>query len=125
MTLNGIDLKGLIISDNLAFTGVRTETTKTLAGGLVVWEQPEYSGQAVTLVGGDNWGCLQLSVLKQLASLAKVVGGRYLLETGSESLMVRFMTESPPVIDAKPIVSVPNPSDTDWFQNIIIKLMVE
>lgn len=125
MTLNGIDLKGLVISDNLTFTGVRTETAKTLAGGMVVWEQQEYAGQTITLVGGDNWGCHQLSTLKQLYALAKVVGGRYVLDTGVELLSVRFMNESQPVIEAKPIVSVPNPSDTDWFQNIVIKLMAE
>ncbi len=125
MTLNGIDLQGLVISDNLSFTGVRTETAKTLAGGSVVWEQREYAGQSITLVGGDTWGCLQYSTLKQIYSLAKVVGGRYILDTGTEFLTVRFMNEAPPVIDGKPIVSVPNPSDTDWFQNITIKLMVE
>lgn len=123
MTLNGIDLMGLVISDNLAFSGVRTDVAKTLAGGMVVWEQKDFFGELITIVGGDSWGCLQYGTLKQIKQLSEVVGGRYILDTGVEQRLVRFLTESQPVVDAKPIVSVPNPQDTDWFQNIMIKLM--
>jgi len=123
MTLNGIDLGGLVISDAIAWSGVRTDVAKTLAGGMVIWEQREYIGEEITLVGGDTWGCLQLSTLKSLLELSKIVGGRYTLNTGVETIMVRFMTEAPPVIEGKPLVAIPNQASTDWYQNITIKLM--
>lgn len=122
MTLDDIDLGGLVISDALNFTGVKSETAKTLSGGLVIWEQAEYN-KVITLIGGDNWGCLQYSVLSEIINLAKIPNGRYNLNTGNEIIEVRFMNESPPAIDGKPIVNVPKPSATDWYQNITIKLM--
>lgn len=125
MKLNGIELLGLVIDNNLQFSGVRADVTKTLEGGMVIWEQKEFTGETITLVGGDRWGCLQYEVLKQIFELSKVVGGRYILETEVNDLLVRFRHESPPVIDASPIVSVPNPSNTDWYNNIVIKLMVD
>jgi hypothetical protein len=123
MILNGIELPGLVISDDMSPFGVLATTAPTLAGGMVIWEQRQTAGRQINLVGGADFGWLARSVLKSLKAMAAIPGASYSLQTSVGNYTVRFRNEEPPAIAASPIVERPNPEDADWYNNVQIKLM--
>jgi hypothetical protein len=123
ITLHATELPGLVVADDCSHTGIRSTVAKTLNGGLVIWERPELAGREIDLVGGDDFGWLARSALKTLQGLASIAGATYILVTPEESITVRFRNETPPAIEATPIVSRPNQADTDYYKNVKIKLM--
>lgn len=123
ISIESINLPGLVLADDVAHTAVRSDVAKTLAGGLVIWETTEPSGRVITLAGGDDYGWLERSTLQSLQALASVPGATYSLTTPSETITVRFRNENPPAVEATPIVERPNPAAGDWYNKISIKLM--
>lgn len=123
ISIESINLPGLVLADDVSHTGIRSDVAKTLAGGLVIWETQEPSGRVIDLVGGDDYGWLERSVLQSLQALASVPGATYTLTTLAEVITVRFRNENPPAIEATPIIERPNPAAGDWYNKISIKLM--
>lgn len=123
MILNGIELPGLVIADDMTPFGVLATTAPTLAGGMVIWEQRQTAGKQINLVGGADFGWLTRGTLKTLRDMAALPGASYALQTAHGNYTVRFRNEEPPAIAASPIVERPNPADTDWYNNVQIKLM--
>lgn len=125
MLLANIALPGLVIESDIAPVGVRAETTKTLSGRLVIWESAEHGGRNIDLVGGSDYGWLMRTDLVALQALAAIPRATYtlVLADGAGDLSVRFRNEDAPAIEATPIIPRPNPADTDWYNNIRIKLM--
>ena len=123
ITLNGYDISGLIMENDITPIGVRSTVEKTLSGGLVIWEQAEQAGRSFDLVGGSDFGWLTRSVLLNLRTIASVPGATYTLVMEGVTSTVRFRNEAAPAVTAKPIVGRPNPAGTDYYSDIVIKLM--
>lgn len=121
--IENITLSGLVFTDDLNHTGIRSDVAKTLDGGLVIWETSEPAGQLITLSGGDDFGWLERSTLQSLQAMASVPGASYTLTTPSDTITVRFRNESPPAIEATPLVARPNPATGDYYNKVTIKLM--
>jgi hypothetical protein len=92
----------------------------TMGGRPIVWTASR-NDRPMTL-GGDNAWAAYSTVLALMALVA---------ETGSMSLTlhgtaytVRWRHWEPPVIEASPLVPVPDPQATDWWIITGIKLMV-
>lgn len=94
----------------------------TIAGTPIIHEQ-SILGRAMTLVGEDERGWIQFSVLQSLVTLASVPNAQYTLLFEGTSFNVRFRHEDSPVITAEAIVPRPNHVATDEFNNVIINLM--
>lgn len=119
--LNGIELPGLVVANDVSSGSLQTTVSKTLSGRRVEWNQPA-NGGPLDLVGGSDYGWLTRSVLQSLGTLAAVAGATYTLTfSDSTTATVCFRNEDS-AIDATPIVPRPNPAATDIYNNITIKL---
>ena len=123
MTLGGIALPDLIIEDRLSHPGVRSSVTPTLAGGIIIQEFSQIDNRYVDLVGGDDYGWIQYSILQNIRSIAMLANTAYTLVYETETYTVRFRHEEPPVVYAEPIIPQVEPSSGDWWNNVTIKLM--
>lgn len=94
----------------------------TLGGTPIIHEQ-KILGKPLTLVGTDDRGWIDFSVLQSLIAIASVVNAQYTLLFEGQSFTVRFRHEDSPVIVAEPIVARPNHISTDQFNNVVINLM--
>lgn len=122
ITLGGVLLPDLVINDEISWSGIRCEISRTLDGSLLVWEQ-EIAGRPMTLVGRNDTAWITRRILFDVMGLAEVVGGVYVLNYEGEIYNVRFRHEDEPVISSVPVVERPNPSNNDWYSNVMIKLM--
>ena len=123
ISINGIELKDLIVEAPYAFTGVESEVERSLGGNPVVFER-SVSGKAFDLVGTENHGILTRSTLDQLMDIASQSRATFIFDDGTGNLStVRFRNEEPPVITAEPIKRTQAPTPDDPFNNIRIKLM--
>lgn len=121
-TLEGISLEGLVMDNEMAFTPVEAKISHSLDGGVIVWEGNS-SGRPIDMVGGSDFGWLTRSVLKQIKALAAVPNATYTLVHNFETFRVRFRHEESAPVSASPLVARPNQADTDYYNNVAIKLM--
>lgn len=123
ITLDGIDLPDLVIENEFQETKVKAVVAESLGGKAIIWETSR-SMRSIDLIGGVDFGAIERSVLVSLRALADVVGASYTLVYESSTYTVRFRNEEAGAIDASPINPRPNHADTDWYNNVKIKLMV-
>ena len=122
--LENIELTGLVISDDISHTGIRSDVAKTLSGGTVVWEIAEPTGRSIDMTGDAESCWLTRQTMQSLQAMASVPGAVYVLTLQSgEILSVRFRNEDPPAVSGTPIVARPNQATGDYYNNIMIKLM--
>ena len=119
--IDSIDVTGLIKAD-LFPTGILAATEVSSAGSIIVYERDK-NYFMVDLIGTDNSGWLMLSVLQSLQNLAKIIGATYTLDYEGEISTVRFRTDEPPVVYGDKIINRSNQNTTDYYNNILIKLM--
>jgi hypothetical protein len=122
ITLNGTTLPDLVIEDEFSTPAVIGRTTPTAGGGANIQEMAIISGQPLDLVGGDDFGWIDRSVLVTLYALL-VPNATYALVYESTTYTVRFRTEEEDPIQATPIVPRPNHDTTDKYNNVRLKLM--
>lgn len=122
VTLEGIDLGNLVIDGEFEFSPVQAQVAPTIGGGLVVWEKTR-SGRTIDLVGGSDFGWLPRSVLLQVQALAAVPNATYTLIFNGSTSRVRFRHEEGSPVSAPPLVPRPNHADSDYYNNVSIKLM--
>lgn len=94
----------------------------TIAGTPIIHEQ-SILGRSITLVGDEDRGWIDFSILQDLIAIASVVNAQYTLLFEGQSFNIRFRHEDSPVISAEPIVARPNHAATDQFNNVVINLM--
>lgn len=121
-TLEGINLAGVVLANAFDYTNVEAKTARTIGGGLVVWEQTR-AGRPIDMVGGSDFGWLTRGELKQVKALAAVPNATYTLVHNFETFRVRFRHEETVPISATPLVARPNQEDSDYYNNVVIKLM--
>ena len=119
--IDSIDITGLVFDDQFE-TGINAVSEESSAGSLIVFEK-QISYTTIDLIGGSDWGWLTRSTLKSLQELSKVIGAVYILDYEGVKSTVRFRTEDPPVIQADLLISRSNQEDSDYYNNIIIKLI--
>ncbi|QOX78722.1 hypothetical protein FY034_07200 [Trichlorobacter lovleyi] len=121
--LNAIELPGLVVSGDVSAGAIRATVKNTLNGGVVVWEEPVAGGSLIDLKGGVDFGWLTRSTLLSLVALANVAGTTATLTlSNGTTKAVRFRNEDG-AIEATPLIERPNPADTDYYNNVIIRLM--
>jgi len=123
ITLDGIDITGLIMPDEFGFPNVVSVVDQSVINSPIVYSTEKYSGRNIDLVGGDSWGVLQKSVLDSLFALTGVINAVYTLVYESQTFSVRWRTEDQPAIEARKVQNRSNTQATDYFNNIVLKLM--
>lgn len=119
--IDSIDITG-VTKDDPFETGISAVSEVSSIGSLIVYEK-QISYKTFDLIGGDDWGWLSLSTLQSLQNLAKVIGAVYVLDYEGDLMDVRFRTEDPPVIQADKLINRSNQDGSDYYNNIIIKLI--
>ena len=87
-----------------------------------VWEASR-GGRALDVAGGEDYGWIQRTGLLDLIDLAAVPGGTYTLILHGSEYTVRFRHEAGAVIFAAPVVDYAPLTATDYYNNLLIKLM--
>ena len=123
ITLGGVTLPDVIIADEFGTPNIAATATPTAGGGVNIQEYTISKGQYMTLVGGANFAWITRTTLIALKALADNPLVSYTLTYESTTYTVRFAHETPPVIEATPIVARPNQASTDKYNNLVIKLM--
>ncbi|MGE0919424.1 hypothetical protein [Trichlorobacter lovleyi] len=121
--LNAIELPGLVVDGDISAGAIRTTVTKTLAGGVAIWEEPVSGGSPIDLKGGPDFGWLTRGVLLSLVALANVAGTTATLTLSDGTTKTVRFRNNDGSIEATPLVERPNPEDTDYYNNVIIRLM--
>lgn len=116
-----IDLTGLVIDDDFSL-GIDSETDTADDGSLILYGR-EIKYREIDLIGGSDWGWLTLAHLRALQDLGKVLDSTYELFYEGTVLSVRFRTEDIPTISGEKIIIRSNQETTDYYNNIILKLM--
>ena len=121
VTLEGIDITGLVFEEdfNTKLIGV---TQVANDGSLIVYEQ-SVGFMDLILIGGDDWGWLTRETMRSLRDLASASGSVYQLDYDGEIYTVRFKSEDIPVISGNSLIKRSNAEDTDYYNNIVLKLM--
>lgn len=119
--LDSIDVTGLVMADNFP-TKIDSIAENSIAGSLIVFEK-NISYSTIDLAGGQDWGWLELSILRSIQNLAKVIGADYSLDYEGTLYSVRFRNEDIPCVYGDKIINRSNQSTTDYYNNILIKLM--
>jgi len=119
--IDSIDVTGLIKED-LFPTGIQTVSEISSAGSQIIYERPILFFQS-DLLGGADFGWLTLSVMESLQVLAKVIGASYVLNYEGTLTNVRFRTEEPPVVYGEKLINRSNQITSDYYNNIVLKLM--
>ena len=122
ITLGGITLPDVIIDNEFGDSLVDSIVEPTLGGTLLVWEQTrEYRN--IDLVGRNDSAWISRLDLQSLYTISKVLNASYTLTYEGTNYNVRFRHKSQPVLTATPIIERPNATNTDWYNNLVIKLM--
>lgn len=122
ITLDSLALPDLAKANEFANAKVRSVVNETLGGKPIIWESAR-TLKAFNLVGGNDWGWISRATLISLRAKADVVGATYILIYESETTTVRFRNEEGDAIGATPLIARPNHDSTDWYNNVILKLM--
>lgn len=122
ISIEGIELPNLIIEDEFAWVGLEAEVTRTLGGNVLIWER-EINGKPINLVGGSDFGWITRLQLKSLFAIASVPRSVYSLDYNGILYQVRFRSEDKTPIEATPLVPRTNYEDTDYYNNVKLKLM--
>lgn len=122
ITLDGLTLPNLVKEDEFGKSKVRSIVNETLGGTPIIWESAR-TIKPFDLIGGNDWGWISRTTLISLRTKADVVGATYTLVYEAETITVRFRNEEGNAIEATPLVARPNHDDTDWYNNVVLKLM--
>jgi len=124
ITLDILILPDLFFENRFDWTGVEAETERAKAGNVIAFER-SISGRAIDLNGDPEGAWMTYAEIQALRSLAAVPGAVYDLDLHGEAKKVRFRHEESPVITADPVLDkrTTDPADTQYFNNVKIKMM--
>lgn len=122
VTLDGIDISGLVKDQIFSHTKLQTSRSQTLGGKELIWSQ-QVDFLNINLKGTADTGWLTRDILQQLYDISSVPGAVYILNYEGAQSTVRFVTEEPNFIMASPTIPRPNQQAIDYYNNIYIQLM--
>jgi hypothetical protein len=123
-----IQLDSLALPDDLYWSdeyesqSVSQSVRRTLDGGIVVYHSENSAGRAITLESSDESGWARRSLVKDIAALASVAGGQFVLVIRGEVFNVVFRHNDEPAFNAQAVVAYSDPNDDDFF-TISLKLI--
>ena len=120
--LGGITLPDVVIENELGDSMIDAKAEATLGGNILIWERVRYY-KSFNLIGGSDDAWIDRTTLLALQALSFVADTTYSLVYESVTKTVRFRHEDQPIIIADPIYKRPNAASTDYYNNLIIKLM--
>lgn len=123
MTLGGITLPDAIILEPFNWPGIHASVEDTLGGGKIVQEFTKLDFQLIDLYGEEDIAWITHAVLESLRAIAMIANATYSLVYEGNTWTVRFRHEDAPVVVAEPIIPKVIPLDTDYYNNLWIKLM--
>lgn len=121
--INGINLPGLVWENEFSEPNVLSQVDYSLSGIPIIWEEERLTGKKIDLVGSENVGALPRSTLLAVQGLSNIVGGVFVLEYNSVFHNVRFRNEDAPAVFGVPLVGREKAAGTDYYKNVVIKLM--
>lgn len=121
ITLGGIELPDLVYDQEFD-NKIQSIMNLSLNGTQNIWEQ-SVPNRSIDLIGTSDSGWIKKSELSDLFSLASVPFASYILSYEGNEIPVRFRNEDVPVIEASPVIARPDSEDTDYYNNVRIKLM--
>lgn len=123
--LGGIVLPELVLSGNFRFgnSGVRSAFNEARDGTPLIFEQSAQYKNA-DLIGEATAGWITYETLLSLQSIASTSNASYTLSYEGTEYTAYFRNWEQPVIEADPLVPRPNPENGDFFNNVIIKLII-
>lgn len=126
ISLGGVTLPDLVMDTNFRFgdSGLISRMNESRGGVPLIFEQ-QRGYKNLDLVGDADAGWATYETLLGVQALAAVPEASYTLSYEGTDYTVKFRNWDTPVIDADPLVPRPNPENSDWYNNVIIKLIVE
>lgn len=126
ISLGGTTLPDLVLDTTFRFgsPAVRSIFNPSRNGTPLIFEQ-NINYKEANLVGDSNAGWIDHETLLELIALAEVPNSSYTLSYEGTDYTVYFRKWDQPVIEADPLVPRPNPENSDWYNNVNIKLLVE
>ena len=119
--IESADVTGLVMNDVFP-TGIDAVSETSSAGSLIIYERNK-SFFNIDLVGGSDYGWLSLTVMNEIQSMSETMGAVYVLDYEGALYNVRFRNEDLPVISGEKTINRSNQEVSDFYNNIIIKLM--
>lgn len=119
-----ISLGGITLSDDMQLEELYQQQIiagsrrRTLGGRLVRYATSLTAGIALDLVASDDSGWITLATLDQIIALQAVNEAHELIYE-SDTFLVGFRYDEPPVIDFRPLIPRPNLASDDWMIGII------
>ena len=99
----------LILPDSIQWTDrwdwspVAMETARTLGGTPVIWSQPLFGGQPVTLEAQEDVTWLDLVTVEAIQTMAAQAGASFTLIWDDEEHAVMFRHDDPPALSFQPL----------------------
>lgn len=104
---------GLIWRDEFDWSPVESTQTYTLTGALIIEQASKQAGRPVSLSADDDMNWAARSKVDQLRQLAGIVGRKFRLSIGVQTIDVIFDQAKP--IVARPVKNIPQHDADDWF----------
>lgn len=114
--LDGIRLPAdLMWTDEWAASMVAQTVRRALDGSLVVFYGPLADGVPITLESQPDAGWLTLAQVEAIGLRAMSPGGIYPLTLRGRTRAVMFRHQDPPAFEARPLVPLATPKESDFY----------
>lgn len=119
-----ISLGGITLSDDMELFNLHQQQViagtgrRTLGGRFVRYATSLTAGIALDLVAADDSGWITLATLEQIVALQAVDEAHQLIYE-TDTFLVGFRYEDPPVIDFRPLIPRPNLASDDYMIGVI------
>jgi hypothetical protein len=124
ISLGGVTLPDLVMSENFLFdSAMASELVESRAGTPIIFEQSR-TFKDLDLLGDPDAGWITFTTLQSIQALADIPNTTYTLSYEGSNYSVKFRNWDPPVIEASPLVPRVSYESDDWFNNVVIKLVV-
>jgi hypothetical protein len=123
ITLGGVSLPDAIILEPFEHPGIHASAEDTIGGGKIIQEFSRLDFRNIDLYGEEDIAWITHLTLESLRTIAMVASATYTLVYETNSWLVRFRHEDSPVVYAEPIIPKVIPLNTDYYNNLWIKLM--
>jgi hypothetical protein len=118
MKLGNVELDGFIWLNRYGNIQ-RAETLTALDGSMVYFPPVSDGSKEIDLEAVDDMGWLTKAQAEELSEMASAAGAVYLLESGGETVRVRFRHEDAPALVVRPVAAKSEYDDDSYFYGTI------
>lgn len=109
--------------DETEYTPVEQISAYTLGGALLVEVGVRLAGRPITLVGSEQVAWVPRSTVLALQTLAADPAKEMTLILHGQTFTVMFRHDDGPPVAAEPVVRISPPAATDYYSQLVIRLM--